>query len=121
MQRRTDLLALLGAALLALAIYVPASSASAGTITTSYSVGVSCTAPFSEVCNPPATVTVHTAGVLQADFFHPAECSPIAVNLIVDVVTEFTSPFLLNQDTGFIELGPVQPGSHVIGVQAIRL
>src|SRR5260370_41335715 len=104
MQRRTDLLALLGAALLALAIYVPASSASAGTISTSYSVGVSCRAPFSEVCNPPATVTVHTAGVLQADFFQRAQCSPIAVSLIVDVVAERTAPFLPDQDTGFIAL-----------------
>jgi hypothetical protein len=90
---------------------------------------VSCTST-GELCDPPFFVSVETGSVLQVQYFvRPTHCGSVRVGLLVDGTLEATSDFLgwpgapapfseLALDTGLVDLGPVSPGAHVVGVQA---
>jgi hypothetical protein len=90
---------------------------------------VSCTST-GELCDPPWLVSVQTGSVLQVQYFvRPTHCASVRVGLLVDGTLKATSDFLgwpgapapfsdLALDTGLVDLGPVSPGAHVVGVQA---
>lgn len=90
---------------------------------------VSCTST-GEVCDPPLLVPLETGSVLQAQYFvRPTHCASLRVQFSVDGVPVATSDFLgwpgapfpfsdLALDTGLVDLGPVSPGAHELGVQA---
>jgi hypothetical protein len=83
-----------------------------------------------ELCEPPFTVSVQTASLLQVQYtVRDTHCGSVRVHLLVDGVLIATSDFLgwpgapapfsdLALDTGLVDLGPVSPGTHVLGVQA---
>ncbi len=90
---------------------------------------VTCTSA-GELCDPPFVVSVETGSVLQAQYFvRPTHCASVRVGFLVDGALKATSDFLgwpgapapfsdLALDTGLVDLGPVSPGAHVLGVQA---
>ena len=90
---------------------------------------VSCTST-GELCDPPFVVSVETGSVLQAQYFvRPTHCASVRVGFLVDGALKATSDFLgwpgapapfsdLALDTDLVDLGPVSPGAHVVGVQA---
>jgi hypothetical protein len=73
-----------------------------------------------QLCNTIATVPVSTLGGLKVEFIASrGHCSSIIIHLLVDGVERFTSgPLGADQSTGVQDVGPVSPGSHVIGLQA---
>jgi hypothetical protein len=75
-----------------------------------------------QLCEPPFTVTAATAGTLVTEFTaSPTHCSDIRVRFLVDgaPVTDFSEPLSAGESTGETDLGPVSPGSHTVGVQAL--
>jgi RTX calcium-binding nonapeptide repeat (4 copies) len=90
---------------------------------------VTCTST-GQLCDPAFSVSGEIGSVLQVQYFvRSTHCSSLRVHLFVDgtlkVTTEFLgwpgapSPFAeLPLDTGLVDLGPVSPGAHLIGVQA---
>src|SRR5258705_6469286 len=90
---------------------------------------VSCTST-GELCDPPLLVSVETGSVLQVQYtVRPTHCASVRVSFLVDGTLEATSDFLgwpgapapfsdLALGTGLVDLGPVSPGAHVVGVQA---
>lgn len=83
-----------------------------------------------QLCNSTFITNVTTSQVLKAEFNVPqAFCSSVRLHLYVDGVKKQTTPFLgwngatgsfaqLPKTTGAVDLGPVNPGSHILGVQA---
>jgi hypothetical protein len=90
---------------------------------------VSCTST-GQLCDPPFSVSVETGSALQVQYFvRSTHCASVRVGLLVDGTLRATSDFLgwpgapapfsgLALDTGLVDLGPVSPGAHVVGVQA---
>jgi len=90
---------------------------------------VSC-ASSGQLCDPPFFVPVETGSVLQVQYFvRGTHCASVRVGLLVDGTLVATSDFLgwpgapapfseLALDTGLVDLGPVSPGAHVVGIQA---
>ena len=90
---------------------------------------VTCTST-GQLCDPPFLVPVETGSVLQVQYaVRSTHCASVRVHLFVDGALEATSDFLgwpgapapfsdLALDTGLVDLGPVPPGAHVVGVQA---
>ena len=90
---------------------------------------VTCTST-GELCDPPLFTPIETGGVLQAQYFvRPTHSASIRVDFLVDGAVAASSDFLgwpgapfpfseLPLDTGLVDLGPVSPGAHVVGVQA---
>ena len=93
--------------------------AHAQTTTTSQPVTATCTST-GQLCNTIATVPVTTTGTLEAEFVgSSALCSNIRMHLLVDGNEVAVTPFVgASQSTGVFNLGPVSPGSHVLGFQA---
>ena len=83
-----------------------------------------------ELCEPPFDVPVQTGSVLQAQYtVRATHCASVRVHFLVDGALVASSGFLgwpgaplpfsaLPLDTGLVDLGPVAPGAHVLGVQA---
>jgi hypothetical protein len=92
-------------------------------VTTPYPVVVVCgPSADPQVCEPPFTASVTTAGTLVAEFTtSPTHCSDIAVRFFVDgaPVTELSERLGPGDSTGEVDLGPVSPGTHTVGVQAV--
>lgn len=86
---------------------------------TSYPVSVACTSA-DQFCEPPYNLLVTTSSALQAQFTaSPTLCSSIKVYLVVDGVVRSASGFLgPGQGTGFVNLGPVGPGPHMLSLYA---
>jgi hypothetical protein len=65
-------------------------------------------------------VAVPTEGALQVAFVaSPDHCSDIIAHLLVDGVERSRSaPLAPGASTGVLDLGPVSPGTHQVGVQA---
>lgn len=103
----------------ALVLSLTLGAAVAQASTTTYAVLVNCTSS-GQLCDPPFVVGVATAGVLQVEFTaSTGHCSDIRVHLFVDGVLKHTSAFLgPGVSTGAVDLGPVTPGAHSLGVQA---
>lgn len=82
-----------------------------------------------QLCDPPFSVSVETASVLQVQYFvRSTHCSSGRFHLFVDGILKVTTGFLgwpgapspfaeLPLDTGLVDLGPVSPGAHLISVQ----
>jgi hypothetical protein len=107
-------------AALALVVFVLGlSSGASAAQTLSVPISVICVNPTSELCSPPATIPVSTAGVLQVSYAAPAtHCGDVLIHFLVDGVEEAATTFLgPGQASGTFNLGPVSAGSHVIGVQ----
>lgn len=114
----------------AVALFAASERARAQTIeTTIPDFVVTCTST-GELCDPPLLVPVETGSVLQVQYtVRPTHCASVRVHFIVDGTLQATSDFLgwpgapapfsdLALDTGLVDLGPVSPGAHVLGVQA---
>lgn len=88
--------------------------------TTVYPIGVNCSPAIGQLCDPPFDVAVSTQSALQVQFTASVgHCSDIRVYISVDGFPQYLSGFLGPGDsTGVVNLGPVAPGSHTIGVQA---
>ena len=101
-----------------------ASSVAAADATLTFAVGaMDCTHDGADrqLCPPAPTVTVATDGVLQVEFVASAgHCSSVISRLIVDGIDRFTSePLEPGGTTGVKDFGPVAPGAHTVGVQAL--
>lgn len=93
-------------------------------------INVQCATSGQDCTSPMPTHTVHTTGSLFAQYDVPeGHCSSIRVKFYVDGVLRFTSGFLgwvgapaqfssLPLTTGPVNLGPVSPGTHVVGITA---
>jgi len=87
--------------------------------TTNYPIAITCTSS-GQLCTPIFSVTVSTAGVLQAAYTaSPGHCSNLRVHFLVDGIDIAQTPFLSpGQSSAIFNLGPVTPGSHTVGFQA---
>jgi len=66
------------------------------------------------------SINVRTAGKLALSYTAPRlHCASLRMHFSVDGVEKAVSPTVApGQRTGYIELGPVSPGSHVVALQA---
>ena len=66
------------------------------------------------------TINVSTTGPLSVEYTASAgHCSDVRMHFLVDGVERALSGFLTpGQSTGFVNVGPVTPGAHVVGLQA---
>lgn len=73
-----------------------------------------------QLCNDVFTVQVQTDGVLKVEYIASAgHCSSVIMHFQVDGVQMAVSGALkAGQSTGTIDLGPVSPGTHSVGLQA---
>lgn len=103
------------AAFVGLGLFSGASAAQTLTVP----ISVICVNPTGELCSPPANIPVSTTGVLMASYAAPAShCGPILVHFLVDGVERGVTPVLApGQSSATFNLGPVSPGSHVLGIQ----
>ena len=93
--------------------------AAAQTSTTTYpSIGVAC-AGSGQLCTPPLDIFVSTTGLLQASYTASAgHCSNVKMRFLVDGGEVAASGFLApGASTGTVDLGPVSPGQHTLGLQ----
>jgi len=81
----------------------------------------------SQFCELAYSVPVGTADLLEVQYTVPSEhCSSVRVHCFLDGARVYTSPFLGWVDgpvlggltTGFINLGPVAPGGHLVEIRA---
>ena len=89
---------------------------------------VTCTST-GQLCDPPFSVSGEIGSFLQVQYFvRSTHCSSLRAHLFVDGTLKVTTGFLgwvgapspfaeLPLDTGVVDLGPVSPGAHLIGVQ----
>jgi hypothetical protein len=82
-------------------------------------ISVICANPTGELCSPPANIPVSTTGILMASYAAPAShCGPILIHFLVDGVERGVTPVLApGQTSATFNLGPVSPGSHILGIQ----
>ncbi len=94
-------------------------AAEAQTATTSYPVSATCTGG-GQLCNNVASIPITSTGVLLAQFTGgPLLCSNIRIHFLVDGTAVAVTPFVgASASTGFLNLGPVSPGAHTVGLQA---
>ena len=88
--------------------------------TSSVPISVFCVNPTTELCSPPATIPVSTAGVLQVSYAAPAShCrGDVLIHFLVDGVERAATTFLgPGQASGTFDIGPVSAGSHTRGIQ----
>jgi hypothetical protein len=82
-----------------------------------------------QMCDPPYSMPVTTGGELQVEYDVPGHCSSIRLHILVDGTVVHTTGFLgwpgapppfdtLPLSTGLVNVGPVSPGAHVLGLQA---
>jgi len=83
-----------------------------------------------QLCDPAFTTDVTTDSILQVQYFvSPNHCSSVRVHIFLDNTQVHTTDFLgwlgapspfdtLELDSGIIDLGPVSPGMHTVGIQA---
>jgi hypothetical protein len=99
------------------------SVAQAQTTTTSYPVSATCSsggAGSAQLCPTIPTITITTNGLLQVQLVASSlGCSSFRIHWLVDgvevAVTGFIAP---GAASGVFNLGPVSPGSHVLGLLA---
>ena len=122
--RQAMIVAVLGTIFLGIATV----NAQADNLEKSYPIAVHCSSQ-GELCEPAFSVPIETGSVLQVKYIVPNHCCPISLHIYVDDVLvrdtgvlgwpgatgEFSS---LPLDTGFIDLGPVSPGSHTVSLKA---
>jgi hypothetical protein len=110
----------IAALVLAVSLAIPASPAWSQTVTTSYG-------PFSinntsgtQLSNPYYTFSVTTTGQLEVEYIaSPGHCSNVIMRFLVDgSQVAATAPLTPGQSSGFVTLGPVSAGAHVVGLQA---
>lgn len=73
-----------------------------------------------QLSNPYFTFTVSTAGQLDVEYIASSgHCSNVVMHFLVDSVERAVSGVLApGQSTGFVTLGPVAAGTHLVGLQA---
>ena len=92
----------------------------AQTTTTSHPVTATCSGG-GQLCDNVDTIAITTTGILQAQFVSdaPFSCSNVRIHFLVDgsevAVTGFVPPA---GSSSILNLGPVSPGSHTLGLQA---
>jgi hypothetical protein len=66
------------------------------------------------------TINVTTTGTLKVNYAAPREhCSSLRMHFLLDGQQKAVSGEIApGQRTGFVDLGPVSPGNHVVGLQA---
>jgi len=103
-------------------------NAQADNLEKSYPIAVRCTSQ-SELCDPAFSVPIETGSILQVKYIVPNHCSPISLHIYVDDILVRDTSILgwpdatgefstLPLDTGFIDLGPVSPGNHMVSLKA---
>ncbi|MFO0836197.1 MAG: immunoglobulin domain-containing protein [Phycisphaerales bacterium] len=91
-----------------------------GTVTESMPAGTSCTMNGQE-CGSLFEVERDTCGTLQVEYItSPGHCSNVGMRFYLDGALMIeTPPVGPGVSTGVIDLGPVSPGRHVIGMEGI--
>jgi hypothetical protein len=94
--------------------------ASAQTQTTSYGPFSVVNASAGQLSSPYFTFSVTTASQLDVEYVASAgHCSNVIMHFLVDGIERAVSATLApGQSSGFFTLGPVSPGTHLVGLQA---
>jgi len=73
-----------------------------------------------QLCTPAFSTSVSTTGLLRLSYTaSPGHCSDVRVHFLVDGVERALSAFLTaGQGSGVFDVGPVNPGTHTITLQA---